>query len=167
MAWLLNNWKLLLACLLLFLAAAGGWHEGRARMDAAWQSRWNQHLAADAAAISKAQQDANEQRQTLAKAIQQDSATRYQEYTDAQHQNAQLRADLLTAQRRLSVKVSGCSATADMSTSAGTGGVDHAAGRADLDPGDSAAILGVANRGDDAIRQLTACQAYVRKVVGE
>ncbi len=50
---------------------------------------------------------------------------------------------------------------------AGTGSVDHAAGRADLDPGDSAAILGVANRGDDAIRQLTACQAYVKKVVGE
>ncbi len=166
MTLLLSYWKPLLAGLLLFLSAAGGWHEGSARTDAVWKEKWDRHLAADTEATAKAQQAANEQRQALAKAIQQDSATRFQEYTDAQHQNAQLRADLLTAQRRLSVKVSGCSAP-KVPAAAGTGSVDHAAGRADLDPGDSAAILGVANRGDDAIRQLTACQAYVKKVVGE
>jgi prophage endopeptidase len=170
MTWLLSYWKLLLCALALFLAAAGGWISNGWRLGQQieqQQAAFQADLSTINLAAAKAQQDANEQRKALAKAIQQDSATRYQEYTDAQHQNVQLRADLLTAQRRLSVRVSGCSAAAQVPTSAGTGGVDHAAGRADLDPGDSAAILGVANRGDDAIRQLTACQGYVRKILGE
>ena len=170
MTWLLTYWKPLLCALLLFLAAAGGWLSNGWRLDQQiqrQQAAFQADLSTISLASAKAQQDANEQRRALAKAIQQDSASRYQEYTDAQHQNAQLRADLLTAQRRLSVKVSGCSATAEVSTASDTGSVDHAAGRADLDPGDSAAILGIANRGDDAIRQLTACQTYVKKVVGE
>ncbi|OBY91191.1 hypothetical protein A6723_024350 [Pseudomonas sp. AU11447] len=167
MIWLLSYWKPLLAGILLFLSAAGGWHEGSARTDAVWKEKWDRHLAADTEATAKAQQAANEQRQALAKAIQQDSATRYQEYTDAQHQNSQLRADLLTAQRRLSVKVSGCSAAAQVPGTASAGSVGDAEGRADLDPGDSAALLGIVNRGDDAIRQLTACQAYVKRILGE
>lgn len=170
MTWFLSNWKPLLCALALFLAAAGGWISNGWRLGQKIEQQkaaFQADLSTINLAAAKAQQEANEQRQALAKAIQQDSATRFQEYTDAQHQNAQLRADLLTAQRRLSVKVSGCSATAEVSSSASAGSMDHAAGRADLDPGDSAAILGVANRGDDAIRQLTACQAYVRKVLGE
>lgn len=170
MTWLLSNWKPLLCALALFLAAAGGWISNGWRLGQKieqQQAAFQADLSTINLAAAKVQQEANEQRQALAKAIQQDSTTRYQEFTDAQHQNAQLRADLLTAQRRLSVKVSGCSSTAEVPTSASTGSLDHAAGRADLDPGDSAAILGVANRGDDAIRQLTACQAYVKKVLGE
>jgi prophage endopeptidase len=131
------------------------------------QAAFQADLSSINLAAAKAQQKTNEQRQVLAKAIQQDSATRYQEYTDAQHQNAQLRAELLTAQRQLSVRVIGCSAAAEVPSSAGARGMDHAAGRADFGPGDSAAILGVANRGDDAIRKLTACQSYIRKILGE
>lgn len=169
MTWLLSNWKPLLCALLLFLAATGGWISNGWRLGQQikqQQAAFRADLSTINLAAAKAQQEANEQRQAFTKAIQQDSATRYQEYIDAQHQNAQLRADLLTAQRRLSVKVSGCSAAAHMSATSGAGGLDHAAGRADLDPGDSAAILGVASRGDDAIRQLTACQAYVRVISG-
>ncbi|MEG7359915.1 lysis system i-spanin subunit Rz [Pseudomonas citronellolis] len=170
MNWLASNWRPLLCALVLFLAAAGGWLANGWRLGQQIEQQraaFQADLSTINLAAAKVQQEANEQRQALAKAIQQDSATRYQEYTDAQHQNAQLRADLLAAQRRLSVKVSGCSAAAEVSTTAGSGSVDHAAGRADIDPGDSAAILGVANRGDDAIRKLTACQAYVRKIAGE
>lgn len=170
MAWLLSYWKPLLVALLVFLAAAGGWVANGWRLGQQIEQRqaaFRADLSAINLAAAKAQQEANEQRQALTKAVQQDSATRYQEYTNAQHQNAQLRADLLTAQRRLSVKVSGCNAATRMPATSGTGGLDHAAGRADLDPGDSAAILGIVNRGDDAIRQLTACQAYVKRVVGE
>lgn len=169
MNWLASNWRPLLCALVLFLAAAGGWLANVWRLGQQIEQQraaFQAYLSTINLAAAKAQQEANEQRHALAKAVQQDSATRYQEYTDAQHQNAQLRADLLTAQRRLSFKVSGCSAP-KVPAAAGTGSVDHAAGRADLDPGDSAAILGVANRGDDAIRQLTACQAYVKKVLGE
>ncbi|WP_315809465.1 lysis system i-spanin subunit Rz [Pseudomonas sp. C9-3] len=144
---------------------SNGWRLGQQieQQQAAFQA----DLSAINLAAAKAQQEANEQRQALAKAIQQDSATRYQEYTDAQHQNAQLRADLLTAQRRLSVKVSGCSAAAQVPGTAGTGSVGDAEGRADLDPRSAERIVAIANRGDDAIRQLTACQAYVKRILGE
>lgn len=170
MTWLLSYWKPLILVAAMLCAFAAGWLSNGWRLGQQLeqqQAAFQADLSTINLAAAKAQQEANEQRQALAKAVQQDSATRYQEYTDAQHQNAQLRADLRDVKRRLSVKVSGCSPATEVSTAAGTGGVDHAAGRADLDPGDSAAILGVANRGDDAIRQLTACQAYVKKVVGE
>ena len=170
MTWLLSYWKpLAVAVAMLCTFAAGwfsnGWRLGQQieRQQAAFQA----DLSTINLAAAKAQQEANEQRQALAKAIQQDSATRYQEYTDAQHQNAQLRADLLTAQRRLSVKVSGCSPATEVSTASGTRGVDHAAGRADLDPGSADRIVAIANRGDDAIRQLMACQGYVKRILGE
>jgi len=62
--WLASNWKPLLAGLLLFLAAAGGWHEGGARKEATWQARWDQHEKQDqqAAAAFGARERANEQR---------------------------------------------------------------------------------------------------------
>ena len=163
-------WKaagLVLAALLLVAAGwiANGWRLGQQieQQRAAFQA----DLSTINLAASKAQQEANEERQTLAKAIQQQSAGQYQEYAHAQAENTQLRSDLLTAQRRLSVRVSGCSAAAQVSTSAGTGGVDHAAGRADLDPGSADRIVAIANRGDDAIRQLMACQGYVKRILGE
>ncbi|WP_313461712.1 DUF2514 family protein [Pseudomonas nitroreducens] len=74
MTWLLANWKPLLAGLLLFLAAAGGWHEGSARMDAQWQARWDQHEKQDqqAAAAFEARERAEEQRrqQSINKVIE-------------------------------------------------------------------------------------------------
>lgn len=74
MTWLLSNWKPLLAGLLLFLSAAGGWHEGRARLEAAWQARWDQHEKQDqqAAAAFEARERAEEQRrqQSINKVIE-------------------------------------------------------------------------------------------------
>ena len=74
MTWLLANWKPLLASVLLFLATAGGWHEGSARMDAAWQARWDDHERQDqqAAAAFEARERATEQRrqQSINKVIE-------------------------------------------------------------------------------------------------
>ena len=170
MTCLLSYWKPLLCAIVIAIAASGGALIEHWRMESrlsAQADAFQSDLSTIKLAAAKAQQEANERRQALAKAIQQQSADQYREYTDAQHQNAQLRADLLTAQRRLSVRVSGCSAAAEVSTAAGAGSMDHAAGRAYLDPADSAALLGIVNRGDDAIRKLTACQGYVRKILGE
>ncbi|MDN6874070.1 lysis system i-spanin subunit Rz [Pseudomonas citronellolis] len=170
MTWLLSYWKPLALVAVLLCAFASGWLSNGWRLGQQieqQQAAFQTDLSTINLAAAKAQQDANEQHQALAKAVQQDSATRYQEYTDAQRQNAQLRADLLTAQRRLSVRISGCSSSTDVSTAAGTGGVDHEAGRADLDTGSADRIVAIANRGDDAIRQLMACQGYVRKILGE
>jgi len=170
MTWLLSYLKPVALVAAMLCAFASGWLSNGWRLGQQieqQQAAFQADLSTINLATAKAQQEANEQHQALAKAVQQDSATRYQEYTDAQHQNAQLRADLLTAQRRLSIKVSGCSPAAEVSTAAGTGGVDHAAGRADLDPGSADRIVAIANRGDDAIRQLMACQGYVKRILGE
>lgn len=64
MTWLASNWRPLLCALMLFLAAAGGWREGSARMDAQWQARWDEHEKQDyqAAAAFEARERATEQR---------------------------------------------------------------------------------------------------------
>ena len=170
MIWLASNWKPLLCALMLFLAAAGGWLANGWRLGQQIEHQraaFRADLNTISLATAKAQQEANEQRQALAKAIQQDSATRYQEYTDAKAQNDQLRTDLRDANRRLSVKVSGCSPTTQVPGTAGTGSMGDAEGRADIDPRSAERIVAIANRGDDAIRQLTACQAYVKRILRE
>lgn len=90
MTWLLSYWKQLLAGLLLFLAAAGGWREGSARMDAAWQVRWNLHVLEDQKAASgfEARERAEEQRrqQSINKVIE-----------DGQRNIDQVRADAAVA----------------------------------------------------------------------
>ena len=67
MTWLANNWKPLLGALLLFLAAAAGWHEGGERLEATWQARWDVHEKQDqkAAAALEARERAEEQRRQL------------------------------------------------------------------------------------------------------
>ncbi|HBP5098186.1 TPA: hypothetical protein L5650_001248 [Pseudomonas aeruginosa] len=123
-------------------------------------------LARISQVASDAQRRADEQRQALAKAVQQQSAAQYEEYINVQAENAQLRADLRDAKRRLSVRVSGCSA-ADVPAASNAGNVDHESSRAYLDPRDSAPLLAIVGRGDDAIRQLTACQAHIRVISGK
>ncbi|ALY46450.1 TPA: lysis protein [Pseudomonas aeruginosa] len=129
------------------------------------ESAYKAELARISQVATDAQRRADEQHQALAKAIQKQSAAQYEEYTNAQAENAQLRTDLRDAKRRLSVRVSGCSA-ADVPATTNAGSVDHEAGRADLDPRDSAALLAIVGRGDDAIRQLTACQAHIHAISG-
>lgn len=84
---LTSNWKPLLCALLLFLAAAGGWHEGRVRLEAAWQSRWNEHEKQDqqAAVAFEARERAEEQRrqQSINKVIEDGQRNIDQVHADA------------------------------------------------------------------------------------
>lgn len=86
----LGYWKPLLCALLLFLAAAGGWHEGSARVDAAWQAKWDDHEKLDqkAAAAFEVRERAEEQRrqQSINKVIE-----------DGQRNIDQVRADASAA----------------------------------------------------------------------
>ncbi|EPM0510227.1 TPA: lysis protein [Pseudomonas putida] len=77
-----------------------------------------------------------------------------QERERANQTNADLRAAVAAGQRRLSV-LAKCPGSA-------TAGVGHAEARAELDPAAAERIVRIANDGDDAIRQLTALQDYVR-----
>lgn len=120
----LSYWKPLLAGLLLFLAAAGGWHEGSARTDAAWQTRWDQHAMRDqqAAAAFEARERAEEQRrqQSINKVIE-----------DGQRNIDQVRADSATAAdqrvRDAAAKYAGRIAAAEASRDSCTAAASQAA----------------------------------------
>lgn len=55
MTWLLSYWRQLLLVLIIAAVGIGCWRHGVTTTDAAWQARWDQHLAADAAATAQAQ----------------------------------------------------------------------------------------------------------------
>ncbi|EKT4541532.1 lysis protein [Pseudomonas putida] len=80
-----------------------------------------------------------------------------QERERANQTNADLRAAVAAGKRRLSVL-----AKCPIGYSGATAGVDDAEARAELDPAAAERIVRIANDGDDAIRQLTALQDYVR-----
>lgn len=80
-----------------------------------------------------------------------------QERERANQTNASLRADVAAGKRRLSVLATSCAAGPDSAS-----GVGHAEARAELDPAAAERIVAIANDGDDAIRQLSALQDYVR-----
>lgn len=81
-----------------------------------------------------------------------------QERERANQTNADLRSAVAAGQRRLSV-LAKCSAVRASNTTASLG---HAEARAELDPAAAERIVRIANDGDDAIRQLSALQDYVR-----
>lgn len=68
MIWL-SYWKPLALVLLIGAVGALCWQQGRSRTDAAWQSKWDQHLAADAAATEKAQAEQRAIEQTRQQSI--------------------------------------------------------------------------------------------------
>jgi len=110
-----------------------------------------------------------DKRRALEAQLSSDSATHHKVLTDAQKSAARLRDRLATAELRLSVLLAGPAASRGdgdpgLQPSASTGGVVHAASRADIDPGAAQRIVAIAVRGDDAIIALTACQAYARGV---
>lgn len=83
-----------------------------------------------------------------------------QERERANQTNADLRAAVAAGQRRLSV-LAKCPIVRASGT---TASLDHAEARAELDPAAAERIVRIVNDGDDAIRQLSALQDYVRTV---
>ncbi|MNJ22231.1 Bacteriophage lysis protein [compost metagenome] len=100
---------------------------------------------------------ANESRRNTIRLLADLDTQHTQERERANQTNADLRAAVATGQRRLSVLAKCPAAGPD-----GASGLDHAEARAELDPAAAERIVRVANDGDDAIRQLTALQDYVR-----
>ncbi|MBI6912485.1 lysis protein [Pseudomonas juntendi] len=126
---------------------------------AGWQKIEAQSVALDQAArqVSTLEAAAESRRNTI-KLLADLDTQHTQERERANQTNASLRADVATGQRRLSVLATSCSATGSTTAS----GLGHAEARAELDPAAAERIVAIANDGDDAIRQLTALQDYVR-----
>lgn len=82
------------------------------------------------------------------------------ELTNAQSDNAKLRADVAAGQRRLSVKAR-CPA---VRATASTTRVDDAEARAELDPAAAERIVGITADGDEGLIALAGLQEYVTAV---
>lgn len=83
----------------------------------------------------------------------------FEELKNARNENDKLRLDLAAGNKRVRVAVRDCKATS-------TTNMDDATSTAELDGAIAAAITGIANDGDDAIRQLTALQDWAKTVTG-
>ena len=169
----LRPWASVLAVLLI--AGAGAW--------AAWTVQdWRygnalakqetkaaekaQDVAAAAAAQLKREQD---QRLALEGRIKADETTHYKELTDAKKARQLVLDRLATTDLRLSVLLTAGTVrpgSDGVPATAGAGGLDHGAARAELDPAHAQRIVRITGDGDEGLTALAACQGWVRAVLG-
>lgn len=106
-------------------------------------------------------------RGALEQRLQAQSTTHYKELKDAQDDRQRLAGQLATANVRLSVLIDNAAVTVGdcgVSATTGTGRVVHGSARVQLDPAHAQRIIGITGDGDDGLKALQACQAYVRAV---
>ena len=90
----------------------------------------------------------------------------YRALTDEKTKQARLRDRLATADLRLSVQfdaaATGCDA---VQPATGAGSVVYGVHKAQLDPAHAQRIIGITGDGDQGLTALTACQAFVKKII--
>ncbi|KJK17175.1 lysis system i-spanin subunit Rz [Pseudomonas sp. 2(2015)] len=165
------NWRLAGLALLLGLALGGRgawlWQASNYAKQLADQAR--DHKAereAAATAVIGWQEAEQGKRRLLENRLQANDETYYKELLDGQQTQARLRDRLATADLRLSVlldaSAQGGSGGVFAATSAG--GVVHGATRGELDPAHAQRIVSITGDGDEGLKALQACQAYVRGI---
>ncbi|WP_434605445.1 lysis protein [Pseudomonas sp. R1-7] len=125
------------------------------------QSETLDQITQAAAMQQKAEQD---KRLALEEQLSSSEQTHYRALSDAQRDQDRLRDRLATADVRLSVLLDADDVAAGCAVPAAprTGGVDHGAPRARLDPAHAQRIIAITDEGDRGLIALQACQAYVR-----
>lgn len=129
----------------------GGWQKIR---------RQEQALGQAAESIATLERAAESRRNTQRLLAQLDTE-HTKELTDARKENDQLRADVATGQRRLSVLATSCST---VRTATSTTGLDDGATRADIDPAAAERIVRITNDGDEGLIALRGLQQYVTEI---
>ena len=161
----------ILAVILLAMAisAGGTWQvqEWRTGKMLAEQAGLHQgELAGVSAAAAKQVSEEQGRRLALEQTLAASDQQHTRELSDAQRNQVLLRDRLATADVRLSVlldatdSASGCNVPA----ASGSGGVVHAARRAQLDPAHAQRIVAITDAGDQGLIALRACQAYAKEV---
>ena len=116
-------------------------------------------------AAATAQQAEQDKRLAIEQRLAASEQTHFRKMTDAQRDQDRLRDRLATADLRLSVLIDADSASGcDVPKATSTGGVDHAAVRARLDPAHAQRIIAITDTGDRGLIALQACQAYVKNL---
>lgn len=161
-------WKAagLLALVLIGAVSAWQFQDWRYGKQLAEQARLHAETLNDLTqAAATAQQAEQDKRLALEQRLATSEQTHYRKLSDAQRDQDRLRDRLATADVRLSVLLDADSAGGcDLSKATGSGGVDHAAVRARLDPAHAQRIIAITDTGDRGLIALQACQAYVKAI---
>ncbi|WNW14066.1 lysis system i-spanin subunit Rz [Pseudomonas sp. DTU_2021_1001937_2_SI_NGA_ILE_001] len=110
--------------------------------------------------------DQQDQRRALEDRLRAQDETHYTEMQNAQNDRTRLRDRLATAELRLSVLIAQPATGGDSGVRKAAGAVSLVDGstRAELDPAHAQRIVGIVGDGDDGLRALQACQAYVAEL---
>ena len=162
-------WKTVGAMALVLIGAGCAWQfqDWRYGKQLAEQARLHadtlNQLTQAAATAQQAEQD---KRLALEQRLAASEQTHFEKMTDAQRDQDRLRDRLATSDLRLSVLLDATDAAkgCGVPATAGAGGVDHAAVRAQLDPAHAQRIIAITDEGDRGLIALQACQDYVRSV---
>ena len=161
------SWRVTGVALLVLGAAALAWHfqDWRYGRQLAEQARLHaEALNQLTQAAASAQQAEQDKRLALEQRLAASEQAHYRALNDAQRDQDRLRDRLATADLRLSVLIDAGDAAkvCGVPAAPGTGGVDHAAVRARLDPAHAQRIVAITGEGDRGLIALQACQAYIR-----
>lgn len=161
-------WKTVGVLTLVLIGAGSAWQlqDWRYGRQLAEQARLHAETLNDLTqAAATAQQAEQDKRLALEQRLATSEQTHYRKLSDAQRDQDRLRDRLATADVRLSVLLDADSAGGcDLSKATGSGGVDHAAVRARLDPAHAQRIIAITDTGDRGLIALQACQAYVKAI---
>ena len=162
-------WKAICAVVLVLIGAGSAWQfqEWRYGKQLAEQARLQtETLNQLTMAAATAQQAEQDKRLALEQRLAASEQTHFEKMTDAQKNQDRLRDRIATSDLRLSVLLDATDAAkgCGVPATAGAGGLDHAAARAQLDPAHAQRIIAITDDGDNAIIALRACQAYVREI---
>ena len=123
-----------------------------------------EYVASVATAAADAVQAHAAEAQRQAKAVATIDHKYTQELANAQAESDRLRAAVRSGEQRLYINTNGSACGSGLSGTATTASMDHAASRSQLDPAAAERIIALTDKGDRAIRQLTACQAYIKSL---
>jgi hypothetical protein len=163
----LNGWRLIGLLVLAGCSAALAWQfqDWRYGRQLAEQARVHAESLNQLTLATATEQQAEQNRRlALEQRLSASEQTHYRALSDAERDQGRLRDRLATADVRLSVLLDAhdAASTCAVPAASGTGGVDHGAARARLDPAHAQRIIAITDAGDSGLIALQACQAYVR-----
>lgn len=147
------------------LAAGGavqGWRMGE--QIAALRADYADKSAKQADAYAEDLEAQQRARLKLERALHDLDTTKHQELTDANKRAADLATELLTAQRRLSIRTTSTICPGALPTASAATGLDAEEGRAELHPEDAAAIAAITAEADACAIALDALQEWAGAV---
>ncbi|WP_051278965.1 lysis system i-spanin subunit Rz [Chitinilyticum aquatile] len=160
---------LIAALVLLATGSAAGWLVNGWRWQGKYEAQKAAYAAKDAAAASTVARLQADTRQKEAQAASRVAAldVKYQkEITHAQAENDKLRAAVRAGDVRLRIAVRSAAAASGPAAQTESAGRTDDRTTAELDPAAADWLVGITSEGDDAIRQLTALQGFVRAECG-